>query len=47
MQDLVSVMDDGTGMATPTEEADLDMALKRAAERSKAGYRTIEVRPLL
>jgi hypothetical protein len=67
MQYLVSVIDDGTGLATPTEEADidgpfleskeylagfwiieapdLDVALKLAAEGSKACNRKIEVRP--
>ena len=67
MQYLVSVIDDGTGPATPKEDAaidvfndqlkaeghwvfeapDLDVALKLAAEGSKACNRKVEVRPFL
>ena len=48
MQYLISVIDDGTGMATPAEEAaDLDMALKLGAEGSKGCRRKVEVRPFL
>ena len=67
MQYLVSVIDDGAGLATPNEEADisafndrlraeghwvfeaadLDVALKIAADGSKACHRKVEVRPFL
>ena len=48
MQYLVSVIDDGTGSATPTEEADIDAFNDRLRdEGSKACNRKIEVRPFL
>ncbi|WP_432989364.1 hypothetical protein [Dactylosporangium sp. CA-233914] len=47
MQYLISVIDDGTGPATPKEAPDLGVALKLAADGSKACNRKIEVRPFL
>ncbi len=50
MQYRVSVIDNGTGPAIPTEEADIsevNVALRLDAEGAKAGTRTIEVRPFL
>ncbi len=50
MQYLVSVIADSAGLATGfwvMAAADLDVALKLAAEGSKACNRKIEVRPFL
>jgi len=50
MQYMFSVIDDTAGLATPfwiIEAADLDVALKLAAEGSKACNRKVEVRPFL
>jgi hypothetical protein len=45
MQYLVSVIHDSPSLATQSEAADLDVALKLAAEGSKACNRKIEVQP--